>query len=82
MPRSPAAAKSRHRYVVATPRLLRGKQPTAMQLLKQADGIEIAGSTNPNRIIVHADLNSITKLKTRFREKLIIEPEITHFSEE
>jgi hypothetical protein len=72
------ASTQKHKYVVATPRELRGKVPTVLARLSQKSGLKVVGSANPDRIVIVAANKAIRELGAEFGDQLLIEPELTY----
>jgi hypothetical protein len=68
----------RERYVLATPRALRGKVPPVLERIEAYKGYNVIGASNPDRVIVLADQKFIGQIGAKLGSELLIEPEVVY----
>ncbi len=65
-------------YVVAIRREAQSDTMTAEEWVCQVPGVQVKGAGNPSRVVIEASPQTVSEIKRRFGDRLIVETEIRH----
>ena len=66
------------RYLVTTQRALRGRVPTAQEAVRDAPGVTVIDTRDPEMVCIEASEETATELKRKLAATHFVDPETRH----